>query len=163
MIKSTTCKFASTISLTLVVTVLFTVIAMASSENPDLGATIIEPSVIDRFDDRFAAHTKILHDKLDIAPQQESLWNNVARVMLENAKSMEILVKSRPNNDKDMTAVDDLKSYYEIAMAHAEGLKKFIPAFEALYASMSDDQQKNANILFQSQRQKMIVNKASSK
>ncbi len=47
-----------------------------------------------------------------------------------------------------MTAVDDLRSYSAITDAHAEGLKKFIPVFEALYASMSDAQKKNVDTLF---------------
>jgi hypothetical protein len=47
-----------------------------------------------------------------------------------------------------MTAVDDLKSYGEIANAHADGIKKFIPVFESLYASMSDAQKKSADTLF---------------
>ena len=47
-----------------------------------------------------------------------------------------------------MTAIDDLKSYSEIADAHADGLKKFIPAFEPLYAGMSDAQKKSADTLF---------------
>ena len=57
-------------------------------------------------------------------------------------------MKARADKAKTMTAVDDLKSYAEIADAHADGLKKFVPAFEALYASMSDAQKANANTLF---------------
>lgn len=47
-----------------------------------------------------------------------------------------------------MTAVDDLKLYSALADAHAEGLKQFIPVFEALYASMSDVQKQQADALF---------------
>jgi len=39
-------------------------------------------------------------------------------------------------------------AYSAIAEAHAEGLKTFIPAFEALYASMSDAQKQNADVIF---------------
>jgi hypothetical protein len=49
-----------------------------------------------------------------------------------------------------MTAIEDVKSYAAIAEAHADGLKKFAPVFEALYASMSDAQKKNADTLFSS-------------
>jgi hypothetical protein len=58
------------------------------------------------------------------------------------------LIQSRVQNAKTMTAVDDLRAYQGIADAHAEGLKKLIPAFEALYASMSDEQKKNADAVF---------------
>ena len=56
--------------------------------------------------------------------------------------------QARFEKAKAMTAVEDLKSYSEIAQAHADGLKNFIPVFEALYASMSDDQKKDADTLF---------------
>jgi hypothetical protein len=47
-----------------------------------------------------------------------------------------------------MTAVDDVKSYAAIADAHADGLKKFVSVFEALYNSMSDEHKKNADNVF---------------
>jgi hypothetical protein len=47
-----------------------------------------------------------------------------------------------------MTAVGDLKSYGEIIDAHADGIKKLIPVFTALYASMSDAQKKAADTCF---------------
>jgi hypothetical protein len=61
---------------------------------------------------------------------------------------MEALIKARSEKSGTMTAVDDLKSYGEIAEAHADGLKKFTSVFEPLYASMSDAQKKNADTLF---------------
>jgi len=91
---------------------------------------------------------KELHQKLHITAAQEDAWNNVAEVMRENAKSMEPLIHERFENGAAMTAVDDLRSYSALADAHAEGLKKFVPAFEQLYDSMSDAQKKNADALF---------------
>ena len=41
-----------------------------------------------------------------------------------------------------------MKSYAEIAAAHANGLQKFIPVFETLYQNMSDEQKRNADLLF---------------
>jgi periplasmic protein CpxP/Spy len=98
--------------------------------------------------DRVEARIKELHAKLGITPAQEELWNNVTQVMRDDAKTMEALIKVRSEHTNTMTAVDDLKSYGEIAQAHADGLKKFVPAFEPLYASMSDAQKKNADTLF---------------
>jgi hypothetical protein len=107
-------------------------------------ATVRKASKVDRVE----ARIKDLHTRLNIAPTQEELWNNVTQVMRDNAKTMEALIKSRSTNAKTMTALDDLKSYSEIAEAHADGLKKFIPVFEPLYAGMSDAQKKNADTLF---------------
>ena len=98
--------------------------------------------------DRVEARIKELLAKLKITPAQEELWNKVTEVMRDNAKTMEALIKARSENASTMTAIDDLKSYGEIADAHADGIKKFIPVFEPLYASMSDVQKKNADTFF---------------
>jgi hypothetical protein len=62
-----------------------------------------------------------------------------------------------------MSAVEDLKSYSEIAEAHADGLKKFIPVFEPLYASMSDAQKKDADKLFKYPNREKATPKAKAK
>ncbi|MBF0526988.1 MAG: Spy/CpxP family protein refolding chaperone [Deltaproteobacteria bacterium] len=98
--------------------------------------------------ERVEERIKELHTKLKITSEQETLWNNVSQAMRENAKTMEELIKARVEKAGTMTAVDDLKSYAAIADAHADGLKKFIPAFEPLYAAMSDTQKKAADKLF---------------
>jgi BON domain-containing protein/LTXXQ motif family protein len=89
-----------------------------------------------------------LHASLNITPAQEALWTNVTQVMRDNARIMEGLTTARADQAPTMTAVEDLKSYAEITNAHADGLTKFLPAFEALYASMSDAQKPEANIMF---------------
>lgn len=89
-----------------------------------------------------------LRAELKITPAQEDQWSKVTEVMRENHNQMEALTQARAKNAKTMTAVEDLKSYSEIADTHAAGLKKFIPVFETLYASMSDEQKKNADISF---------------
>jgi hypothetical protein len=47
-----------------------------------------------------------------------------------------------------MTAIDDLKSYGELAEAHADGIKKLTPLFADLYASLTDEQKKDADTMF---------------
>jgi len=100
--------------------------------------------------DRVEARIKELHAKLNITQAQEDLWTNVTQVMRDNAQTVDALIKVRSGNAKTMTAIDDLKSYGNVADAHAEGLKKFIPVFGTLYASMSDAQKKNADTIFRS-------------
>jgi molecular chaperone GrpE (heat shock protein) len=97
---------------------------------------------------RIEARIKELHAKLKITKDQEDKWKDVTDVMRENADKMEQLVKARSEGAAKMSAIDDLNSYSQIADAHAEGLKKFITAFQALYDSMSDAQKKNADTLF---------------
>jgi hypothetical protein len=147
--KRITCQFTYPIALAVVAVLLaFMVLASAgptraASTEPGM-ATAGTASKADRVE----ARIKELHTKLKITPAQEQLWNNVAQVMRDNAKTMEALIKARSEKAGTMTAIDDLKSYGEIADAHADGLKKFIPAFEPLYAGMSEAQKKSADTLF---------------
>ena len=99
-------------------------------------------------EDRAELRIKDMHAKLNITPAEEAQWAKVAEVMRDNGKTMDTLTQARVEHAKDMTAVDDLKSYGEIAQAHADGIKKLIPVFADLYASMSDAQKKEADTLF---------------
>jgi hypothetical protein len=98
--------------------------------------------------DRVEAHIKQLHDQLKITPAQEQLWQTVAQVMRENAKTVSDLAEQREKQEATATAIDDLKSYASIAEAHAAGVRRLIPPFEALYDSMSDAQKKIADDVF---------------
>ncbi len=98
--------------------------------------------------DRVEARIKDLHSQLKITESQEEQWNKVAQVMRENAAEMAPLIKARREKKDTLNAVEDLKSYGRITEAHAAGLNRFIPVFEALYASMTDDQKKIADKLF---------------
>ena len=77
---------------------------------------------------------------------QEELWNNIAMLMWENAKDMDI--KVRAENAKTMNAVEHMKFHSQITEAQLAQQKKFIPPFEALYASMSDEQKKITDTIF---------------
>jgi periplasmic protein CpxP/Spy len=98
--------------------------------------------------DRAEMRIKDMHAKLEITSAQEDQWAKVAQVMRDNAKTIDALTQARAEHAKDMTAVDDLKSFGEITDAHAEGIKKLTAEFAPLYASMSDAQKKDADDLF---------------
>jgi LTXXQ motif family protein len=101
--------------------------------------------------DRVEERIKQLHAELKITPAQEPAWDAVAQAMRDDAKAMEQAIEQR-HQAKSMSAVDNLKSYQAIADAHAQGLQKLVPAFQALYASMSPEQQKNADAVFRAAR-----------
>jgi hypothetical protein len=113
--------------------------------------------------ERVEVRIKELHAKLKITPAQKGLWDNVTRVMRDDAKKMEALIKARSEKATTTNAIDDLKSYSEIAEAHADGLKNFIPVFEPLYAGMSDAQKKDADKLFHHQGRTKAKAKAKAK
>jgi len=94
------------------------------------------------------ARIKQLQGELNITKAQEKLWNNLTQVMRENAKDMDALTKDRAENTKTMNAVEYMKFHNQITEAYLNQQKKFIPPFEALYASMSDNQKKTTDTLF---------------
>lgn len=93
---------------------------------------------------------KELHSKLHVTAAQEAKWNNVAQMMRDNAKAMVDLQKDRAEDAKSPseTAVEVIKSYSGVVDAHADGIHKFIPVFQAFYDTMSDEQKKTADALF---------------
>ena len=95
------------------------------------------------------AQIKKLQGALNITEAQKELWNNLNQVMRENAKDMDAFTKDRAENAKTMNSVERMKLHSQITEAHLNQLKKFIPPFEALYASMSDEQKKSADTIFQ--------------
>jgi len=100
--------------------------------------------------DRSEARIQDLRDKLRITPEQSALWDNVAQIMRDNGAAFRSSARDRSNRlrEKNLTAVDDLKSFQLITDQHASGLRRLIPAFEALYAGMAPDQKRRADKVF---------------
>jgi periplasmic protein CpxP/Spy len=94
------------------------------------------------------ARIKELHRKLHITVAQQTQWDNLVQVMRDNAKAMYDLQKERAQDAKGMSAVDAVKSYQAVIEAHEVGMAKFVPAFQALYESMSDAQKATADAMF---------------
>jgi len=87
---------------------------------------------------------------LKVTPDQESKWEGVAKAMRENASSMDKLVQEKQGKMANMNAVDDLKTYQEFSQANLDGLKNLTSAFKTLYDTMTPDQKKNADHVFDS-------------
>jgi len=98
--------------------------------------------------DPVEARIKELHNKLHLTAAQQTPWDNLVQVMRGNAKAMMDLQKERSQDAKSMNAVDAVKSYAAVIEAHEAGMGKFVPAFQALYESMSDAQKKIADSMF---------------
>jgi protein CpxP len=137
----------------------------ASGVNPDQAAPAQEqaapqatpaPTPTKRPPTRRAATDRVehwiasLHDELHITPAQTPQWDAVAQVMRENAQSVHRLIQERSSHQGTPDAIADLRSYEQIADAHADGIKRLLPPFQTLYADMSDQQKKNADMVFSS-------------
>jgi TolA-binding protein len=98
------------------------------------------------------AQIKQLQGALNITEAQQELWNNLTKVMRENAKEIDALTKERAEEraegTKTMNAVEHMKFHSQITEAHLNQMKKLIPPFEAFYSSMSDEQKNITNTIF---------------
>ncbi|NPU83834.1 MAG: Spy/CpxP family protein refolding chaperone [Syntrophaceae bacterium] len=94
------------------------------------------------------AQIKQLQGALKITAAQEELWKNLTQVMRENAKDMDALTKDRREQTSTMNAVERMKFHKQITQTHLDQQNKLIPPFEALYASMSDEQKESTDTIF---------------
>jgi hypothetical protein len=124
--------------------------AMAAPAAEPAGTASVEARIAD------------LHKRLHITDAQKTQWDNLAQVMRDNAQAMVDLQKQRAASAKSLNAVEVVKSYGSVIEAHEAGMKKFIPAFEAVYGSMSDAQKNAADAMFRS-RARSEAKKTASK
>ena len=105
---------------------------------------------------RVADQIKELHDKLHITTAQEKQWEEVADAMRETAKEVRTKLTERADKVKtaSLTAVDELHAYQDLQQVQYDGVKRLVGPFETLYASMSSDQKKNADEVFEEPREK---------
>ncbi len=94
-------------------------------------------------------HVTDLRRRLAITPAQQTQWDAFAGVMRQNAQRMQTAYTGRAAKAASMSAVDDIRSYAELARAHADDLQRLVTPFEALYASMSPEQKAAADKVFQ--------------
>ena len=85
-----------------------------------------------------------LKKQLKITPQQEPQFNAFAEVMRNNARDEDAQMRQAGANQRP-NAVDALKQAQQMAETQSNGLKRLVPAFQALYESLSDPQKKTAD------------------
>lgn len=89
-----------------------------------------------------------LHSRLKITSAQGQQWDQFAQVMRDNAKAMDQLYKDRSDKLTAMSAVDNMQSFAQIEQERAQDMQKLVPAFQTLYASLSDEQKQSADRMF---------------
>jgi len=94
-----------------------------------------------------------LHKRLHITTEQEPQFKAYADVMRSNAQAMQALFQDRAQSG-GVNALDRLRWYAKLSAAHADQVGKLVPPFEALYQSMTDEQKKIADKVFEQIRQR---------
>ena len=91
------------------------------------------------------ANIASLHQRLQITAAQEAQFNAVASALRANARAEATAPHEPPAN---ASAVDELRAEIQYDEIELAGLKKLLPALEALYASLSPAQRQAANMAF---------------
>ena len=86
-----------------------------------------------------------LHQRLQITPAQEAPFSAVANVLRGNARAEASAPHQPPAN---ASAVDELRAEIQYDEVELAGLKRLLPALEALYASLSPAQRQAADMVF---------------
>lgn len=92
-----------------------------------------------------------LQTQLRITPAQTPQWNAFAQAMRDNANSTDALFRQRAGAAATMTAVENMKSYAQVARAYADNTEALAQAFEALYGVLTPDQRQTVDTLFRQQ------------
>ena len=91
------------------------------------------------------ANITTLRQTLQITPAQEAQFNAVANIMRQNARAETSAPQSPPAN---AGAVDHLRAEIQYDEMELAGMKRFLPALEALYATLSPAQRQTADAIF---------------
>ena len=106
------------------------------------------PVAVKNAEERVERRIKELHAQLRITPAEEAQWNQFAEVMRQNARDMDQAFIQRAQQFETMTAVQNMQSYEQLAEEHAQRVQKLVPAFQALYDAMPDQQKQLADQVF---------------
>ncbi|MBV8131421.1 MAG: Spy/CpxP family protein refolding chaperone [Alphaproteobacteria bacterium] len=91
------------------------------------------------------ANIASLHQRLQITPAQEAPFGVFANALRANARAEASAPHQPPAN---ASAVDELRAEIQYDEVELAGLKKLLPALEALYASLSPAQRQAADAAF---------------
>ena len=91
------------------------------------------------------ANITSLRQRLQITPAQEAPFNAVANALRANSRAEATAPHQPPAN---ASAVDELRAEIQYDEIELAGLKKLLPALEALYASFSPAQRQAADMAF---------------
>ena len=149
-------KIASLVSSTLTAALLVASTLALAQGTPGPGAS---PQAKAPAGTRVEQRIKTLHDQLKITAAEEPQWSAVAQAMRDDAQEVGALIHERRQKAATMNAVDDLRAYQAITEAHARGVANLVVAFEALYAVMPPEQQKNADAVFAKSSHRPAVRK----
>ena len=89
-----------------------------------------------------------LHSRLHITADQSPQWDKFAEILRQNATEMDQSNQQRAEKLASMSAVDNMQSFAQLEQQRANDMQRVVPAFQALYVTLSDQQKATADQLF---------------
>jgi periplasmic protein CpxP/Spy len=98
-----------------------------------------------------------LRAQLHITEAQLPQWNAFAQVMRTNATSTDTLFRQRAGAAASMNALDNMKSYAQVARTYADNTQALATAFEGLYDVLTPQQKQTVDTLFRQDAQRIAA------
>lgn len=98
-----------------------------------------------------------LRAQLHITDAQTPQWDAFAQAMRTNATSTDTLFRQRASAAATMSALDNMKSYAQVARAYADNTEALATAFEALYDVLNNQQKQTIDTLFRQDAQRVAA------
>ncbi len=94
-----------------------------------------------------------LRSRLNITPAQEPKFNRFAAVMRANARELDAAYRRRGETVGSLNALQSMESYARMEQTRVNAVQRLVPAFRALYASLTPQQKQTADELFRERAQ----------
>jgi periplasmic protein CpxP/Spy len=98
-----------------------------------------------------------LRAQLHITEAQLPQWNAFAQAMRTNATSTDTLFRQRAGAAASMNALDNMKSYAQVARTYADNTQALATAFEGLYDVLTPQQKQTVDTLFRQDAQRIAA------
>jgi|GEM_PF-207283 len=144
--------FVFPVKIAVVMVALFSAVFLANATPSQAASGKKKPEAAKTNVEQTESRIKRLNTALKITPEQDVLWSNMTQVMRENAKNSDAMSVARAETAGTMNAVERIKLHSQITEAQLDQQKKFIPVFEAFYASLSDVQKATIDTIFRTGR-----------
>lgn len=128
-------------------------VSMAQPAPPPPQTSPNPPSPQSAADQRIQA----LRAQLHITDAQTPQWDAFAQAMRTNATSTDALFRQRASAAAKMNALENMKSYAQVARAYADNTQALATAFESLYGVLSEQQKQTIDALFRQDAQRIAA------
>jgi hypothetical protein len=118
---------------------------MAGGQPPTISGVVLAQARPNPPPPNIEASIASLHQRLQITPAQEAPFGAVANAIRANARA-EATAPHQPA--ANTSAVDELRAEIQYDEMELAGLKRLLPALEALYANLSPAQKQAADMAF---------------